>query len=272
MTSSRARVSFGRVHASAVPAPPVAPRMPETPLSPAGGEWGVDMVRAQHDAQILLNSIDWSQPDLVIWVPGTGSHSLDPAFEAAVRASWGQGGVSLNRLEYEASWNLRTSVATGVATLRIVLAEIARRGGSQRVLLAGQEQGAWVIGEVLADPKMRELVSRAVLFGHPSLAATHHHGSDGKVLEVNDAYDRLTQPVRGDATAALDRLIAAYRGTFADAARGAAAVLREPGLLAGWLQTKLAGSLLGDYLRNPSDYRLRMTDAVEFLRGANSQR
>ena len=61
----------------------------------------------------------------MLWVPGTSQHSVNPGFAQAARAAFADGDVSLHHLEYEASWNIRPSVATGVATLRLVLAGIA---------------------------------------------------------------------------------------------------------------------------------------------------
>ena len=64
----------------------------------AGGPFPVDMARARADARNTLNSIDWSKKDIVIFVPGTSNHTVSPWFEAAVKASWSNGGVSLTKL------------------------------------------------------------------------------------------------------------------------------------------------------------------------------
>lgn len=211
---------------------PAVPRVGNPSVAP--GPWPVDAARAHADARRVLASIDWSKRDIVIWVPGTGSHRVHEKFADAVHGSWSDGRVSLTHLEYEASSEGPRSVATGIATLKLVLMEIAARGGNRRVLVGGESQGAWILGEAMADPSVRKVVDRAVLLGHPSLAKTHWHGRDPAVLEYSNPGD----PAAGD-----------------------------PELLPGLLLTTL-GSLPGikGYVKQPHDYSDRMSGAVEFLR------
>jgi hypothetical protein len=196
----------------------------------------VDAVRAQADAQRVLNTIDWSKRDIVIWVPGTGQRGLDPRFADAVAASWSDGGVSLVALEYAAGRDLHGSVPTGIATLRLVLAAIAAHGGNHRVLVAGTGQGAWVASEALDDPAARAGVRRAVLFGVPAEARTHWtDGRDDGVVEIDDAYDA---------------------GTAAGA-----------GNLLGSIFTALHHlPVVGDVARDATDYAGRYASSLEFLR------
>ncbi len=252
-----------------MPAAP-APHIPGTWTSPGrvGGEWTPDLMRAQYDATSLLNSIDWTQRDIVIWVPGTSNHSTHPDFEKAVRSSWGNGGVSLSRMEYEASWNMRPSVATGVATLKLVLAGIAAHGGNHRVMLAGESQGAWIIGEAAADPLLRPVIDRAILMGHPFVAAHHYDaGQDPDIVEVNHRGDQVATPIRGNVDNAFDAMLAIHQLQVWKLPAVVAAVAQNP--IHGWMLLMsairaLPGAKL--LLRNPHDYGKQMTGAVEFLR------
>lgn len=221
-------------HVTAAPAPPL-PAMPEVGNpSKVNGAWSVDAARAADDARRVLQSIDWSKPDIVIWIPGTGEHDMDPAFRDAAEDSYKDGTASIAYLRYAASTDLHTSVPTGIATLKLVLEGIAAHGGVHRVLIAGQDQGAWIAGEVLADPAMRRVVDRTVLLGHPAAAAhSYADGRDAGVLQINDPHDAAATGKRG--TSAL------Y-----DVARSL--------------------PYLEKLLKDPHDYSLEMTRAIEFLR------
>jgi hypothetical protein len=237
------------------------------PISMAGGPFPVDMARAQADARNTLNSIDWSKSDIVIWVPGTDNHNVAPAFEDAVRASWSTGGVSLTKLDYEASWDMRPSVATGIATMKLVLAGIAAHGGNHRIMLAGESQGAWVIGEALADPMLRKVVDRAMLLGHPGLAAHHYDGTDPDIREYNHEGDLVAMPVHGDAGKALDAMTAIHQLQLWKFGTMAEAVLANPQQGVALLRTVLAGLPgIKNYIKDAHDYSGDMTRVVEFLR------
>lgn len=271
---ARRRRSLGRAPAHLVHLAPAAP-LPDAPAvgnpSVAAGPWPVDAARAQADAQRVLNSIDFTKRDIVIWVPGAGGHAPDAAFADAFHAAWHDGTASLTHLEYEATSNLRASVATGLATLKIVLAAIAARGAHHRVMLAGQHQGAWLIGEALADPKLRPVVHRAVLFGHPALAKTHwDDGRDPAVLEHNHPSDHTSRSLSGAADAALDGAVALRRrqfwrlGAIGDALAGQLHMV--PAMVANALRA-LPG--VRAVLPSPLDYTDRMAGAVEFLRSGS---
>ncbi len=175
----------------------------------ADGTYEVDWERAYADAQKTLDAIDWSKRDIVIWAPGTSNHGPHPAFEAAVTEAYRGEGSNLVALEYEATWHLRRSLPTGIATMRLVLEGIKARGGDHRVLLGGESQGAWIIGEVLADPAVSHVVDRAVLLGHPWLARHQYNaGQDARVRVINHAGDQVALPVRGSATDGLDAMLA----------------------------------------------------------------
>ena len=98
---------------------------------------------------------------------------------------------------YPANLDFELSVASGMRTMQLVLAEVAERGrDTRRVFVGGFSQGGWAVGDLMDTPAIRDSVDRAVLFGHPGLAVRHaHDGSDPKVLEVNDGSDPVAAPV-----------------------------------------------------------------------------
>ena len=238
--------------------------------SKAGGEWTVDWERAHADAQAVLDAIDFSKRDIVIWAPGTSNRGPHPAFEAAVREAYRGEGSNLVALEYEATWHLRRSLPTGIATMRLVLEGIRARGGDHRVLLAGESQGAWIIGEVLADPAVSAIVDRAVLLGHPWLAAHQYdRGQDARVRVINHAGDQVALPVKGDPTDGLDAMIAVRTLDLSKAGSLVKAIAANPdhGVK---LLTNLVYALpfAKALLQNPHVYDGEMTRAVEFLRSS----
>lgn len=241
------------------------PSAPSLQLSAANPVWTVDTQRAAADAAAAFAAIDWSKRDIVIWLPGTSSHVVNPGFARAVATAWGNSGVSLSMLDYEASWQLDRSVATGVESLKILLAAIAARKGAHRVLVAGESQGAWIIGEAMADPAMMRVVDRAVLMGHPALAG-HHYDGDQKVIEINHRRDLVTMPLKGNADHAFDAMRAVhlldprYIGSLVRASLANPAQL---GLMAlGAVRWLLSDGLVPD----PHDYTGDMARAAALLR------
>lgn len=273
--SGRAHAHAGdahRGHEQLTPRPaPAIPAVPGTdtgPVSKAGGVWEADMLRARHDARIVLDAIDWSKPDIVLWVPGTDNHGIHPAFEDAARESWSDGSASLVHLRYPGTWDLRTSLPTGIATLKIVLAAIKARGGNHRVLLAGESQGAWVIGEAMADPQMRSIVTRAIIFGHPFIASHHYDdGHDPGIAEIANRGDQITMPIHGDPGAALDAMTAIYTLKLWRLGTIGRAMIENPAhipmLAATFLRSFAPG---GRLFKDPHDYTTHMPAAVEYLR------
>ncbi len=234
----------------------------------AGGEWKVDWERAHADAQRVLDAIDFSKRDIVIWAPGTSNRGPHPAFKAAVEAAYRGEDSSLVALEYEATWHLRRSLPTGIATLRLVLEGIKARGGDHRVLLGGESQGAWIIGEALADPTASSVVDRAVLLGHPWLAAHQYtRGEDPRVRVINHAGDQVALPVKGSATDGLDAMIAIRTLDLSKLGSVFKAIAHNPGHGVLMLKNILfAIPGLKTLLKNPHVYDDEMTSAVEFLR------
>jgi hypothetical protein len=225
------------------------------------------MVQARHNALISLNRIDFSKHDIVIWVPGTDNHTIHPAFEAAVNDSWSEGGESLSKLEYDATWDMRPSTATGLATLKLVLAGIAAHGGNHNVMLAGESQGAWVIGEAMADPMLRKVVSRAVLMGHPWLAAHHYDdGHDPGIVEIDNPGDEVCAPVKGDLSNAMAAMCDIHQLKLWRLDQIGKALIQNPAhipMLAWWM---IRSIIPGHPFKDPHNYSDHMAAAVEFLR------
>jgi hypothetical protein len=168
----------------------------------------VDHARAQADAEKVLASLDFTKPNLVLWVPATGSHAIPGSFRDAVDRQFGQR-ASLGLVDYPAEFNFNDSVSTGMETLRLVLAGIAERGGNHRVTLAGHSQGAWVIGDAIDTPELARSVDRAVLYGHPSPARVDwSKAGDPNVRQVDDPGDPFAAPIEGGRQAldAIDQL------------------------------------------------------------------
>jgi hypothetical protein len=276
------------VHPAATPsmpaAPSTAPAAPDRVLQPgsaktyakfdvpnptkAGGAFEVDWERAYADAQKVLDAIDFSKRDIVIWAPGTSNHGPNKDFKAAVEDSYRGEGTNLVALEYEATWHLRRSLPTGIATMRLVLEGIRARGGDHRVLAAGESQGAWIIGEIMADPVVGGVIDRALLVGHPWLAKHQYaEGQDPRVRVINHAGDMVAMPVHGDITVGLDAMIAMRTLDLSGMGDVLKALSSNPQHGVELLKS-LAHNIpiFGKLIRDPHAYGGEMTRAVEYLR------
>ncbi len=196
-------------------------------------------------ARALVDSIDWSQQVVVIWIPGTSGHEVPEYVASRLRAAGGSAAVALI---YQATWRLKDSVPDGEATLRAVLELIAgRKRPGQRVVLLGESQGAWVISSILRDPRLAKVVDRASLVAHPALAPAHAHASTStptrlgaSVREFNGSTDVVTREVGRSADTVLDIVDSFARLDVGRALRGAASVLfTNPGLLQALVASQL---------------------------------
>lgn len=234
-------------------------------FSVAGGEWDIDWDKARKDAARTLEGIDFSKSEIVIWVPGTSNHKVHSSFEQAVQQQYGSN-ASLVAMQYEASWEMRRSVATGLATLLLILEEIKRRG--RHVVLAGESQGAWIAGEALAHPALGGVVKRSVIFGHPWLAKHQYlDGHDPRVKVINHEGDQVTLPIKGDPGVGLDAMVAMRTLKLQKLGTVVKAIAANP--LHGWLLLKsIAYAIPGlkKMFPNPHIYDMEMSDAVRFLR------
>lgn len=142
-----------------------------------------------------MNQIDWSKDRIAIWVPGTNEHHLDGAFAASVARP----DTSVSALDYPATERFTTgSVGTGKAVLDAVLDRAKAEG--KEVVIGGHSQGAWVAGESLADRGRSSAVTKAVLYGMPSVASHQYEsGQDPRVKEVNNHNDPYSNDIQNGA-------------------------------------------------------------------------
>lgn len=235
-----------------------------------------DQARAEADAKRTLESIDWSKPNIALWVPGTGTHSIHGGWENQVQAAFGRDEVSLALVDYPASTSFNSSVATGMETLKLVLAGIAEHGGDHHVTLSGHSQGAWIIGDSLGTPEIARAVDKATLYGHPGPAKIDWSRSGGdRVLQIDDPADAYTLDVNGsmDAQRALDELKDGrtsdggsidFGGTIQRAGLVTAGMLLNPGLSVAMLGEKISPESW-DGPKHPHNYDERFAEGARFL-------
>jgi hypothetical protein len=227
----------------------------------------VDEARAKADAARTLASIDWTKPDISLWVPATGSHSIPSQWRDAVAASPDAARTSLALVDYPAATDFNDSVSTGMETLRLVLAGIAEHGGSHRVSLAGHSQGAWVIGDAIQTPELGRMVDKAVLYGHPAPARVDWStGTDPNVRQVDHPDDPFTWDLVGgsDALRAISEL--SHGGSLLQYGTIAATALANPGFAAYLVGAHLLHARHGAD-EDPHHYQSQYADGAGFLAG-----
>lgn len=167
---------------------------------------------------VRIPNIDLSKKYIVLWVPGTNSHSIPEEFLRDIKQHFGDDATTA-LVDYEAAWTFRTSMAHGYATLRATLEYlISNMRPGTKILLAGLSQGSMVISELLTNPRYYQLISRAALLGHPGVAANHVHGvPDPKISEFNNPFDPSTLPWRGDPVKIIKSVDSFMRGDILDA-------------------------------------------------------
>jgi hypothetical protein len=161
-------------------------------------------------ARAVVESIDWSRPVIVVWIPGTSGRDVPEHVAESLQRRGGHAAVAM---PYEATWRLRESVPDGEATLRELLPLLAaRRRRGQRIVLLGESQGAWIISSIMRDPALGRIVDRAGLVAHPAMAPAHAHEAtsdeivrlDARVREFNAHDDVVTRDVGDSADAVLE--------------------------------------------------------------------
>lgn len=241
-------------------------------FTPAGGTFSIDWDAAQRFAQQTLAQLDLGRRDIVLYAPGTGSTEMYQPLSDALRAAFAVAGrpFSVATLKYAASAEFRSSVPTGIAALRLVLAAIAAHPGDHRVTLVGISQGAWIGAEVLADPAVRPIVERAVLVARPS-ASRHRfdRGEDPSIIEFAHHDDFAVRPFKGDPTLMLDATISLLtKGIGGSLPLVARAIAQDPGLALSLVRLlALDAPLVGKLLRNPHDYEREMPAVAAYLAG-----
>lgn len=245
--------------------------LPDIAPSDVPGRWDANHDRALADARRLVAQIDFSKPNIVIWVPGTDNHAVHPALARQLGMRIDAARTGTYTLDYEASWDVRHSMSTGLRTLRLVLAAIKARGAGNRVLLAGESQGALLIGEAITDPRLAGVVTRAAIVGHPANARHHFEdGHDRRVLEINNPLDKITMPPWGSMYTAMEGVVALRMFSPSKLPTVIAAAVQNPLHLAltgaELLRERLPMAMKG-LIPNPHEYSNRMADVAAWLAG-----
>lgn len=196
-------------------------------------------------ARAVVDSLDWSQDLIVIWLPGTSEHDIAPdVAESFTRKHL----RNVAYVPYQATWRLAESVPDGEETLRDVLALVrARKRPGQRVVLLGQSQGAWVISSVLRDPALAAIVDKVGLVAHPALAPAHAHDTslptprlDARVREFNSQTDVVTRDLGKSGPAALTIVNAFAHLEIGTALKGALGIaIHDPAVLQALIASQL---------------------------------
>jgi hypothetical protein len=148
---------------------------------------------AAHRAQVVADTIDWSAPTVLLWVPGTNVVGVPPQLDQCLREA--HPGIVAHVVDYMATWQLRDSLPDGELVLRELLQIVARRRRrDQHVVLLGQSQGAWVISSVLQDAKLAAVVDRVALVAHPAIAPAHAHDCMPSLARLDDHVREFNAP------------------------------------------------------------------------------
>ena len=220
-------------------------------------------------ARALVDSIDWSQPTIVVWVPGTNDHEVPDHLRRRLATVHGPAAYCM---DYVSTWQVRTSEPDGEATLRELLSLVARhKRPGQKFVLIGESQGAWVISEVLKDPMFASIVDRASLLAHPALASAHAHDSTStdvhldpkRVHEFNTPGDVVTREVGKSSSRVID-LVDSFASLRIGRSLGLVGeiLLTDPGLV----QALIASQLFRvNGTQNPHSSEALMQGAVDWI-------
>lgn len=214
--------------------------------------------------QMIIDDIDWSAPAITIWVPGTSEYWIKQRFLDELHRQ--APGAHVTMVPYQATWRFSTSVPDGMAVLKGVLREIARRAPGRPVFLAGESQGSWVISATLTDPEFAKQVTRTSIWGHPA-AAPQEFGRAGAVRETNNPADIVTMKL-GDNPAAVLAAVEqlSLRNFGVGLSRLAAYAVQRPDMLMKLLEFwSFALPIVGKGKQNAHDYDDDIVHGVDFL-------
>ena len=212
-----------------------------------------------------LPLVDMTKEVIVIWVPGTNNHRVHPHFAAQAKLRWGNR-ASVVLSDYEAKWTFTTSIPDGYRMLKHIVDYVLKhRRPGQRIVLAGESQGALIIGELMARKEYYKAIDKAVLLGHPGISE-RHYDSDKKVLEINNPSDPATFKWPGEAVEIFKNLDKFFRKDLTTVPFFLKTAVNAPIQAARLLFTSF-GSIpfLSDILPHPHTYSGRMEEAVLWL-------
>jgi hypothetical protein len=228
-----------------------------------------DMERARLEARETLQQLDTNARDIVIWVPGTMRPFTPYEFKDGVNDAFDDD-VSQANMPARPDYQIPQGIADTSAALHIVLNQLeAERRPGQRILLAGESQGAWAMSYALQDKQLAGIVDRAVVWGNPGVSPHQYAGAgDGKWLEFSDEMDVVGRQLEGNAPMMLDGLTDTFDGQVSQAWRVPATMINNPfetGLIA---RTGVRLLTPGGFDRDPHNYREFMGAAARFLADA----
>lgn len=211
--------------------------------------------------------VDMSKDIIVIWVPGTSNHDIHPRFKMHAELHWGDR-AELVLSDYAASWNFSASIPDGFRHLKSIVDHVLKnKRPDQKILLAGESQGALIIGELLARPEYYNAITKAVLIGHPGISEKHYEAGDDKVLEINNPTDPATfeWPVGAvEVLVNIDKLFTKKdMGTIPFFLKTA---VSAPLFAANLVATQLNRlPIIREYFPHPHNYTTRMYEAILWL-------
>lgn len=228
-----------------------------------------NMERARMEADATYRRLDRSSPNLVVWVAGTMRTFTPDDFARGVHDAF-DGDVSLVNTPARDDYQIPQGVADTSAALRLLLTRLeAERAPGQRILLAGESQGAWAMSVALADPTLAKIVDRSVVWGNPGVGGHEHPGaSDPKWLDFTDDLDVVGRGFVGDAGMVLDGITNTFDGHVSQAWRVPATAINNPA--EGALLAATGGLLFAPdgYGLQTHNYREYMGAAARFLADA----
>lgn len=224
--------------------------------------------RPDPSAQISIPNIDFTKDNIVVWVPGTSMRGIPLELQRELIKKFGNN-VSIAIIDYLATWKFLDSMPHGQSTLMATLDYIRRnkRKGT-KVYLAGLSQGSMVISDTLTYSRYYNDVTKAILFGHPSVAGAHQASlGANKVREYNNYMDPATIGLKGEPIKILKSLDSFMRGDVL----GALYLLRVAALNPSYIPVLLALGMkhvpfyTPKVVPDPHNYDGRYAEGVDWL-------
>lgn len=249
--------------------------------APPKGYPPVDTAVSRGFADAALAKIDWSADDIVLYLPGSDSAGVRPAFAQAMRRHPSDRSMSIVAIDHDQTGDMWKTLPVGAATLAHVLDAVAqKKRPGQRVLLGSLSSSSWVSAVTLADPRHAATVDKAVLAAIPGTSRVRHpnlltrEGAEAaregaRIVELNRHNDPITNLIfRGGERArrGVTLIMGERRRPFADVAFGFVTHVDMLGPPA----VARALRRLGLKIDNPHDYdaAIYQNQVAGFLRSA----
>ncbi len=229
-----------------------------------------NQTKAKQIAQTVLDRVDRNAKDIVLWLPGTGIPKLSQTFVEAVRNKVGAG-ASLVDFPCHNDFAVLQDTADSAEALRIVLRDLdERRTPGQRILLAGESQGAWSITNVVNEPEFADVADRVALTGNPGMNEHQYDGAatDARVREFTNDGDVVAQDYHGDAQMMLDGGLRTMTGEPSNAWRIVGTAINNAPEAVPAIESAVRIAVLNDFASDPHNYDNRYPEVVEYLAGA----